>query len=443
MINFRKYLYLENCVLLENLNTTKQMELHLTHIEDLAIEQGKNGFNKFVETVNLIVKKLKGQDSEIDINAKIDGSPALLFGNDPRDEYKNQFFIALKYVVDPVRGIIKEGAKLLHSEQEIQAYYGDRPSFAQKLKNLFTELNRAYDKSGTIYQCDVLYAAEEDKTVQPIDGEDYVVFKPNVIAYAIPVDPSSDTYNLVNGSTVGIVVHDSFKGTPHENYITLTQKTRRVDSIIDSGKRANVFIMGANFKQAKVDVEESYINQIDKMLNDCRNQLSLIEDIFDNEYVQSQAMEYLKIYINKQIDLPDGGIFGREFSDKDLQKFIKGFKSFIEKRFKIEIGKKKTPKGRESQQLKLDSLMNFIEQYSTSLFSLLKLFSIMIKVKKILLILVEKLSFSLKKVFFLNADGSLEATKGEGHVVFNGPTHVKIVDRMEFTKVNRSRGGQR
>ena len=87
--------------------------------------------------------------------------------------------------------------------------------------------------------------------------------------------------------------------------------------------------------------------------------------------------------------------------------------------------------------------MNFIEQYSTSLFSLLKLFSIMIKVKKILLILVEKLSFSLKKVFFLNADGSLEATKGEGHVVFNGPTHVKIVDRMEFTKVNRSRGGQR
>ena len=300
MINFRKYLYLENCVLLENLNTTKQMELHLTHIEDLAIEQGKNGFNKFVETVNLIVKKLKGQDSEIDINAKIDGSPALLFGNDPRDEYKNQFFIALKYVVDPARGIIKEGAKLLHSEQEIQAYYGDRPSFAQKLKNLFTELNRAYDKSGTIYQCDVLYATEEDKTVQPIDGEDYVVFKPNVIAYAIPVDSSSDTYNLVNGSTVGIVVHDSFKGTPHENYITLTQKTRRVDSIIDSGKRANVFIMGANFKQAKVDVEESYINQIDKMLNDCRNQLSLIEDIFDNEYVQSQAMEYLKIYINKQ-----------------------------------------------------------------------------------------------------------------------------------------------
>lgn len=443
MINFKKFLYLDNCVLLENYSTTKQMEVHLTHIEDLAIEQGTAGFNTFVETVNAIVQKLQGQDSEIDINAKIDGSPALLFGNDPRDDFKNQFFIALKYAVDPARGVIKEGAKLLHSEQEINAYYGDRPSFAQKLKNLFTELNRAYDKSGTIYQCDVLYSAQEDKFVEQIDGEDYIVFKPNVIAYAIPIDESSDTYNLVNNSTVGIVVHDSFKGTPKDNYITLTQKTRRVDSIIESGKRANVFIMGANFRQAKVDVEDKYISEINNLLNDCRNQLSLIEDIFNAEYVQSQAMEYLKIYINKQIDLPDGGIFGREFSDKDLKKFISGFKSFIQKRFEIEIGKKKTQKGRDSQKLKLNNLIGFIEQYSTSLFSLLKLFSIMIKIKKILLVLVEKLSSDLKKVFFINADGSLVATKGEGHVVFNGPTHVKIVDRMEFTKVNRSRGGQR
>jgi hypothetical protein len=44
-------------------------------------------------------------------------------------------------------------------------------------------------------------------------------------------------------------------------------------------------------------------------------------------------------------------------------------------------------------------------------------------------------------VFFEDPDGTMIPTKGEGHVVFNGDNQVKIVDRLEFTKVNRMRGG--
>lgn len=444
MIPFKKFLHLHNCILLEqSSSSSKQMEVHLTHLEDLAIEKGKRGFNEFIHTVDLLLKKLAGQKSSIDLNAKIDGSPALLFGRDPREQHLNQFFIALKYAVDPAKGIIKEGAKLLHSENEIMQFYGDRPSFAAKLVTLFKELNRAYDNSGLIYQCDVLYASAHDKQVASFDGEDYIMFKPNVIVYAVPVDAMSDLYNEVNNSAVGIVVHDSFHGIPQDNFIKLQQKTRRVDSIINSGKNAKVFIMGANFAQAKVDVDTRAMVNIQKMITDGTNIVSAISDNFDDMYVQSQVMEYLKIFINKQIDLPEGGIFNKKFAAKDLQKFLKGFVKFLENRFEIEIGKKKTDKGRSSQREKLNSLVEFLQVNNTSLLALLQLFTIMIQVKKVLLVMVEKINHALSRTFFEEPGGTLVPTKGEGHVVFNGDTHVKIVDRLEFTKVNRSRGGDR
>lgn len=438
---FKKYIFKENCILFES--ASKQMELHLTHLEDLAIERGKQGFIDFVSLVDLLVKKLQGQESDIDVNAKIDGSPALIFGRDPRKEFRDQFFIALKYSVDPGRGVIKEGAKLLHSEQDIKQYYGDRPEFAKRLNNIFNELNRAYDNSGLIYQCDVLYGLAEDKREQIVDGEEFVIFKPNVIVYAIPVDHLSPLYEQVKKSSVGIVVHDSFTATQRDNTIVLNHKSRKVPSIVESGKRANVLILGANFEQVNVDVDNRLTNSINVMLGECNQLIQQIDDEFDMNYVNSQLMEYLKIFINKQVDLPQGGIFGKKSNKRDINNFINDFKKFLEKRFDVIISKKKTEKGRMGQLSKLQSLLNYLKDNSNSVEALLELFTKMIEIKKQIMAVVESLSHALRRTFFESPDGSLIATKGEGHVIFNGDTHVKIVDRLEFTKVNRSRGGKR
>lgn len=438
---FKKYIFKQNCIVLES--TGKQMELHLTHLEDLAIERGKQGFMDFVALVDLLVKKLQGQESDVDVNAKIDGSPALIFGRDPRKEFKNQFFIALKYSVDPAKGIIKEDAKLLHSQQDIQLYYGDRPAFAQKLNNIFQELNRAYDNSGLIYQCDVLYASNEDKREQVVDGEEFLVFKPNVIVYAIPLDHLSALYAQTKKSSVGIVVHDSFTATQKDNTIVLHHKSRKVPSIVDSGKRANVLILSANFEQAQVHVDQALTTDLHNNLIACHELIQQIDDNFDVNYVNSQLMEYLKIFINKQVDLPQGGIFGKKTNVTHINNFIQDFKKFLEKRFDVIIGNKKTEKGRMNQLSKLQNLLNYLQDHADSVVALLSLFSKMIHMKKQIMSLVENLSHALRKTFFESPDGSLVATKGEGHVIFHGNTHVKIVDRLEFTKVNRSRGGQR
>lgn len=443
MIEFSRYIYKTNCILFESAGPTKQMETHLSHLEDLAIERGKQGFDEFVNTVNLLLQKLQGSESDIEINAKIDGAPALMFGKDPREKYLNQFFISLKHGVDPSKGVIKETAKIIHSEKDIQLFYGDRPSFAKKLNILFNELNRAYDNSGNVYLCDVLFAGQDDKQQQVIDGEDYIIFKPNVIVYAIPVDDSSKLYNRVNSSEVGIVVHDSFSVSKNNNEIKLKQKSRKVDSIIKSGERANVFILGSNFAQANVDINDKLIIKINSLLGECAQIITSIADGFNNEYVGSQVMEYLKIYINRQIDAPKGGIFGKKFNYKSIKNFIGGLKKFIENRFKLIIGKKKTQRGRSGQIEKLNNLITFLNYHQDSLYSLLLLFSKMIEIKKLILILTNQLTDDLRKTFFEGPEGSLIPTKGEGHVIFNGNTHVKIVDRLEFTKINRKQGGIR
>lgn len=476
MLTFKKFTRIKHSVLEESNVSTKQMETHLSHIEDLAIEQGKTGFNEFVLVVDEFIKKIQGMDSAVDINAKIDGAPALLFGFDPRND---QFFISTKHVVDPMLSLIPPDAALLHSEQEIDMYYGERPEFAEKLKTLFKELNRAYDKSGLIYQCDVLYAGQQDKQNAIVDGESYTVFKPNVIAYAIPDDVSSPLYHEVKNSQVGIAAHDSFRpklvsqknvlgalkravqskdkkqGSLYNKKIeSLSQKSgeyiklfhygRNMKRLIASAKSANVFVMGSNFTQANVTVDPQIIARITELIESGKGFVNAISPEFDSAYVNSQVMEYLKIYINSQVDLPNGGIFGKTIlGPQSVNKFIEGFKKFIENRYNVKISKLKQEKAIRSNQQKLVELINFIEQNIDSVNSLVSLFSIMIQIKKLLLPTVERLTHSLSKVFFQDPDGTMIPTKGEGHVLFNGDTHVKIVDRLEFTKVNRARGGQR
>ena len=479
MLTFRKFTRIKRTVLEESVST-KQMETHLSHIEDLAIEQGKAGFNEFVSVVTGFVDKLDGMESNIDINAKIDGAPALLFGFDPRND---QFFISTKHVVDPELSLIPPDAALLHSEKEVDMYYGDRPDFAAKLKILFSELNRAYDKSGLIYQCDVLYVGQGSdggKESSVVDGENYITFKPNVIVYAIPADLSSPTYNEVKDSEVGIAAHDSFrpkivsrtnvigalkravKTSKNKqrnavydkkvnaytqkpgDFIKLLHHSRGMKRLIQSAKAANVFVMGSNFTQANVAVDEQSVAKIQELLSSSAGLVQQITPQFDGQYVNSQVMEYLKIFINSQVDQPTGGIFGKpDSSPQAASKFLANFIKFIESRYNVKIGKLKQEKAIRSHQQKLVDLINFIEQNMDSFSALIMLFTNMISIKRLLLPIIEKLTHSLSKVFFLDPDGTMVPTKGEGHVLFNGDTHVKIVDRLEFTKVNRARGGRR
>ena len=81
------YFFSNNIILESNEGAAGEAESHLTHLEDLAIEEGKKGFIKFIDQVDNFTAFLEGLDSKTNVNLKIDGSPALFFGIDPRKEY--------------------------------------------------------------------------------------------------------------------------------------------------------------------------------------------------------------------------------------------------------------------------------------------------------------------------------------------------------------------
>ena len=88
MRNFKQYydLFLEAKV-------NPGVKLHLSHLEDLVIEQGKDGFASFAEHIVELKNYIYGLDSETVVNLKVDGAPALYFGMDPRPDFKGQFFV--------------------------------------------------------------------------------------------------------------------------------------------------------------------------------------------------------------------------------------------------------------------------------------------------------------------------------------------------------------
>ena len=128
------------------------VKLHLSHLEDLVIEQGKEGFAAFSEHISELKNYIYGLDSETVVNLKVDGAPALYFGADPRPDYKGQFFVASK------SGFNKT-PKVNHSPEEVQANHGHAPGLAEKLIQAINALKPVYDSINTsrIYQGDIIF----------------------------------------------------------------------------------------------------------------------------------------------------------------------------------------------------------------------------------------------------------------------------------------------
>ena len=114
------YFFSNNIILESNEGAAGEAESHLTHLEDLAIEEGKKGFIKFIDQVDNFTAFLEGLDSKTNVNLKIDGSPALFFGLDPRKEYNNAFFISTK-------SVFSKNPNLIHDVTEVDILYKDAP----------------------------------------------------------------------------------------------------------------------------------------------------------------------------------------------------------------------------------------------------------------------------------------------------------------------------
>jgi hypothetical protein len=435
MIKFKQY-----CTLVESNNDTA-LKAHLTHLEDLAIEEGRAGFTKFVEQVENFINYLEGIRSKTSVNLKIDGAPALFFGIDPRPEHSGKFFIGTKTV-------FTNFPNLIHSVEEVDELYKDAaPGLRDLLKTIFPYFQQGYDGSGKMYQGDLLFSPTRPPVVREIENKNYITFQPNLITYAVPIDTESKLYNEISNAKVGIVVHAGFEIQAEGNRIVSTPAGRDVTSVVLSLKKAGVFAEGSNYSTLNLTIDESARRSINALLTTATSKINNITPEFNEEYLSNTTLTaYLKQYLNYMVR-EGGGMFkaAREGRPFDRVKFFNGFLKFVYSKID-KASEKLGAKGKANAQKKKESVKNFIYENIDSLYSLLEATYNMAQIKEYFLKLLSNVKGKLDSMkSFIPVGDEYITVPGEGHVLYIGdtPNQVKIVDRLNFSANNFLYSGER
>tara|TARA_B100000085_G_scaffold253307_1_gene251676 strand:- start:750 stop:1976 length:1227 start_codon:yes stop_codon:yes gene_type:complete len=388
---------------------TEQKNTHMTHIEDSVIYGGVKGTREAILALRSLRDTLGGVHDG-NVSVKWDGAPAIFAGTDPRD---GRFFVAKK-------GIFNKSPKVYKSDADVDAdTSGD---LADKLKQALAHLPSLGIKG--VIQGDFLFGPGDVKT-QKIKGKSYVTFHPNTIVYAIPA--GTDMAKQVTSAKIGIVWHTSYKGNTFETM----RQTFGVDvSKLRTSK--NVWSQDAMLRDmTQYTMSESDTDEVNEYLSTAgfifnRIAGSTLRQLEANQDLAQMIETHANSYVRAGSIPPDP------------KRRVTALISFIQNKFKKEMDKRTTDKGKAAQQKKLDEVLKFFSnQNRKSLEQIFELQRVIVLAKLKLINILNKLN---KTQTFLKTRKGYRVTGQEGYVAIDklGGDAVKIVDRMEFSFANFS-----
>ena len=388
---------------------TEQKNMHMTHIEDRVIYGGVSGAREAIMALRSLRDMLAGTHDG-SVSVKWDGSPALFAGIDPTD---GKFFVAKK-------SIFNKNPKVYKTNADIDA---DTSGDLNAKFKLALEHLPALGIKGVI-QGDFLYSKSDIKT-QKIKGKEYVTFHPNTIVYAIPA--GTEMAREIKTSKIGIVWHTTYKGSSFES-----MKASYGVNVSQLKKSKNVWSQDAmlrdmtKFTMTKKDTEEvnELLSQSGKIFNTISG--STLRQLERNEDLQKLIETFNNTYVRK------GEVVTNTAAH--VNKLI----AWITARYKKEIDKRSTEKGKAAQQKKLDEILTFFSAANKS--SLKNMFDLQKYIVLAKLKLINILNRLQTTKAFLKTNKGFRTTGQEGYVAIDklGGDAVKIVDRMEFSFANFS-----
>ena len=122
----------------------------------------------------------------------------------------------------------------------------------------------------------------------------------------------------------------------------------------------------------------------------------------------------------------------------DSRRHVTGLQNWLTARYKKEMDKRSTEKGKKVQQDKLNAIMSFFSKKNTA--SLVAMFDLQRNLVLAKLILINKLNELSTMGTFVKTKKGYKVTGQEGFVAIDklGGDAVKLVDRMEFSYNNFS-----
>ena len=388
---------------------TEQKNTHMTHIEDKVIYGGVKGTREAILALRSLRDTLGGVHDG-NVSVKWDGAPAVFAGTDPSD---GRFFVAKK-------GIFNKSPKVYKSDADIDAdTSGD---LSTKLKLALRYLPELGIKG--VIQGDFLFGPGDLK-IRKIKGKSYLTFHPNTIVYAIPA--GTDMAKQAQRTKIGIVWHTAYKGPTFE-----TMKASYNFDASGLKPSKNVWSQDAKLRDmtqytmSKEDTDEvnKYLSTAGFIFNKIAG--STLRQLEKNKDLTQLIEQHTNSYVRAQALPPDPA--------KRVDALIR----FIQQKFKKEIDKRTTDKGKDAQRMKLGEILNFFSQKNKqSLVQMFELQKVIILAKLKLINILNKLNMTQT---FLKTKRGYRVTGQEGYVAIDklGGDAVKIVDRMEFSFANFS-----
>tara|TARA_R110000796_G_scaffold115102_1_gene226992 strand:- start:2339 stop:3580 length:1242 start_codon:yes stop_codon:yes gene_type:complete len=387
---------------------------HMSHIEDLILDGGVKGARQAILALRSLRDMLAGSaKSAVDVTVKWDGAPAVFAGEDPQT---GEFFVAKK-------GIFAKNPKTYKSHEEIDAdTSGD---LAKKLKMAFDNLKDLGIKG--VIQGDFMFDSSDLKSAN-INGVKHTIFHPNTIAYAVPA--TSDIAKEINKAKIGIVWHTVYTGATFE-----TMRAEFGKEIVPKlRKSSNVWMVDATMPDlsgtvtltAKETAElNSKLSESGKLFR--KISAGVLKEIGENKELNA----VINIYNNTKVRQ------GQRITD--TKQHTLGLIQFVQDRYQKEIDKRSSDKGKQTQVVKRDDLLQFFSVNNRK--NLQMVFDLQNLVVDSKLIIINKLNKLSNIGTFVKTKSGFKVTNPEGFVAIDRMEGgaVKLVDRLEFSTNNFSK----
>jgi hypothetical protein len=395
---------------MEYLKESKEgKNVHLEHLEDNVLNNGVTGAREAIDFLRSLRNMLAGHTgTKMNVTTKWDGAPAIFAGVNPEN---GKFFVGTK-------SVFAKNAKLNYTDDDIDENHPGE-GLNQKLKLALAFLPKLGIKG--VLQGDMMFSKGDIKH-ETIDGEDYIIFQPNTIVYAVPT--KSKLAQTMLAAQVGVVFHTSYSGK--------TLETMKASFNIDIGHlktTKDVWFRDASFTDASgsATFTDEETAEVTSIISQAGRVFQSIPALTLNRIAASEVfLTQIKTFNNTKVRE------GKKISDtrKHTQELI----NWVEAKLNKEV---LAAKKEETKQKRIKEKNEVIRFYRSNAVQLKQIFDLMNLIVDAKLMIVRKLETIRSIGTFIRTDDGFRITAPEGFVAVDHlGKALKLVDRLEFSHKN-------
>ena len=385
--------------------------VHLEHLEDNVLNRGINGAREAVNFLRSLRDMLAGHaQSKTDVTTKWDGAPAVICGINPDN---GKFFVGTK-------SVFNKEPKLNYTDEDIDRNHPGE-GLNGKLKMALAYLPKLGIKG--ILQGDMMFTKGDIKR-ETIDGQQYIIFQPNTIVYAVPTN--SVMAKKMLDAQLGIVFHTTYNGR--------TMDSLKASFNIDIGhltSTKDVWFRDASFVDASgtVTFTEGETKKITDVLSNAGRVFQTINPPVLNRISTNETFNlYVKTFNNTKVRAGE--------PIKNTTQHTTELIKWIEDKLNKEILAAKKEDTKKKRIAEKTEIMRFFRSNAAQLKLIFDLMNLIVDAKVMIVRKLETIKSSVDT--FVRTDTGFKVTGPEGFVAVDRLTGgaLKLVDRMEFSQQN-------